>query len=552
MSDSSLSSAEMLLCNLPDHQVIRIDGRPAWMNHVSEQVVASHPDSLVLEGDVTLNAAQTELAALLGVESDAAFIQQALKAWLDEQRRLLIIVNPDAVEENALTYLLGLPSICNEQGSAVTIILLSKDVLVDALKNNPSLASKLDGYYQEEIESGTTAAAGGSSKWLVTAAAVVCVCAGAWYLYDQAKPPVVAPTVIAEESDSSEETADSQTEVAALETETSVIQTDEANDASQSESSRAETPVVVAASEQKTEAKQPLTVVSTDSVADKKASDSRQKKEDEINKRLLADLSQTVEKARSKLKGETPVNTISSAKPVSSDEVKEVSQVSSTNDKSKALSSVESSIASNQVSVDSVKTAEVSVKPPVMAVAEVKQGVLTQEPTKLDKQRKALDQAVKTGALSSHKEAPKKAAPATATSPKSTSKYVSVALNNEAEVRKVVDAWGQAWGNQDWDAYINSYLQNTKPYGVKMSLDEWRAFRKERLLKPEWIKLTLGEPKLTRLDSHWFRAEFYQRFEKPGYADETTKRLELTLTSQGWRIASEATDGTVVLKRPGG
>ena len=125
-------------------------------------------------------------------------------------------------------------------------------------------------------------------------------------------------------------------------------------------------------------------------------------------------------------------------------------------------------------------------------------------------------------------------------------------LNNEAEVRKVVDRWGKAWEAQDWESYIGSYVQHTNLYGVKMSIEEWRAFRKKRLLTPEWIKLELGKPKYTRLNTHWYRVEFYQRFEKPGYADETTKRLELTLTSYGWKIASEAADGTIVLKRPGG
>jgi hypothetical protein len=121
-------------------------------------------------------------------------------------------------------------------------------------------------------------------------------------------------------------------------------------------------------------------------------------------------------------------------------------------------------------------------------------------------------------------------------------------LNNAASVQQLITDWQDAWRKQDWPRYINAYIDE-RPHGVKMSLEEWRAFRKQRLLSPPWIKLEFGDVRLTRLNSHWFRAEFYQRFEKPNYADETTKRLELMLTASGWKIASENPIGTVVLKR---
>ena len=461
MTDSGLSSSDLLLSNLDDHQVIRIDGRKVWMEGLIEQVKQYHPEYLECNGVLDLQGLQLELSNYLSVESGASFIQQQLKSRLNDDRKLLLIINVESIDTSALTYLLGLPSICNEEGAAVTVLLVSNPELVSMLKSTPSLAAKLDGYYQEEQDASGTLAFVPSKVALVSIVLLSCAGFAGWHL----------------------------------------IQKDDNA-----------TSVTIDAQQEKTE------FVSVDSIQPKP---------------VVNDLAAINEPA-------TKTKTSSDKVGVTSNEV------ASTDDASRLVANKKKMVPTPIADTPNPKLlAELST---VVNNAKLKRGerpALSNENREAEsvKRKPALNIVSAeevSGSSSSLKVVPQQ-------------KVVgSVAhLNNEGEVRKVVQNWGKAWQAQDWNAYVGSYLQKTTLYGVTMSLEEWRAFRKKRLLTPKWIKLEMGNPKYTRLNSHWYRAEFYQRFEKPGYADETTKRLELTLTSTGWKIASEAADGTVVLKRGG-
>lgn len=480
MTSSGLSSTDMLISNLDDHQVIRIEGSQPWMRQLVEQVKQHQPDFIECRGVLDLQSIQLELSEYLGVEPGASFIQQAFKHRLEADRKLLVTINAASIDVQALTYLLGLPSICNEQGSAVTVLLLSNQDLVSTLKATPSLAAKLDGYYQEERETVTPAPFKLNNMALLMVGVVGIGCAG-WYLSsmssdhsgprDNKTPNIVqtSPVLIDDSSSGSSENVAPSSQTA----EPKSVQPIEEN-ANKSMTDYGSTDGQVTSLESIEPSPKASQIVELP-------------KKGITNPALLAELTETVTKAKQKKTGVMP----------------------GVNQKK----TIDLSIAkANEVQ----KKVENDTRRPIHVVSTMAGPALQAKET-----------------IST---------PTVGVSP--------ARLNNEAEVRKVVEAWGKAWESQDWDAYIGSYLENTTLYGVKMSLEEWRAFRKNRLLSPQWIKLELGKPNYTRLNSHWYRAEFYQRFEKPGYADETTKRLELTLTSNGWRIASEAADGTIVLSRP--
>ncbi|PIE23653.1 MAG: hypothetical protein CSA60_04355 [Neptuniibacter caesariensis] len=463
MADNGISSSELLLNNLHDHQVVRLEGSQNWLEDTVNQVKDFHPDWHEITGDLTLDRVQGQLGALLGVGADGAAIQKVLKQRLENEQKLLLIVNADRVDESALTYVLGLPSICNETGSSVTVLLLTTPALLSALKSSAVLAGKLDGYYQEEA----AAPSGIKAFGLLSIVAGVCVLAASgWYVMQNngATAPVVEQPV---------------------------------SSIRDSEGSR-ETKASVASATAKSVVSKPgatipeMTITSDTKENAEKASGA----ELSSDRQLLAELSATVEQAENR---NSP-------------------SVSNTLEEPRTVPDKQDS-ASAEISRSEMPRSEMSrsKKVPVFSVVSAKAG----------------DSTAQVVAEVTAKQA-----------------YPSAArLNNEAEVQKVFRVWSKAWAEQDWENYIGSYLQNTTLYGVKMSVNEWRAFRKDRLLSPAWIKLQFGEPKYTRLNSHWYRVEFYQRFEKPGYADETTKRLELTLTRGGWKIASEAAQGTVVLKR---
>lgn len=484
MSDASFTSADLLLTNLVDHQVIRIEGSGRWMKGVVDSILSSQDHCIVLDGELSLVMVQSRLADYLKVENGASFIQQELKSRLARGVRLHIIIDSSDVEESALVYLLGLPSICDEQGTAATIILVSTSELVKVLKSSVVLAAKLDGYYQEEKD--VTVSTKKSTKSVALGVAAICVVAGSWLYLQQDEVKSGEASKLA---NTSIVIPDSKL-VSEPQAQDSVEKTAElVNDKKPEPESKSDKLAVGA---------KPVELEIKERAAQTVASDDSPKvqqpeTEKVVNKELLADLTATVAKAKSKLDKETPSTEKPQKQPLIVASVEDKSELKGK--RSTTRESIPAEVNLNAASKGSSTDLESELKRPEPAPVFV--------------------------------------------------------ANNEAEVRKVIKQWEDAWAAQDWEGYINSYLQNTKPYGVKMPLDEWRAFRKKRLLTPAWIKLEIGEPKLTRLNTHWYRAEFYQRFEKPGYADETTKRLELTLTSSGWRIASEATDGTVVLKRPG-
>ncbi|WP_415890510.1 hypothetical protein ACMXYV_04140 [Neptuniibacter sp. SY11_33] len=481
MSDSSLSSSELLLSNLSDHQVIRIEGSVQWMEYLTDQVKQAQPDTFEVSGSLALDLLQNNLAEFLQVEAGASFIQQELKRWLLQGRRLHIIVNSDDVSTEALTYLLGLPSICDETGPAVTIILLSTPEIVSALKSSSLLASKLDGYYQEEVDSSSVSAGGNKPLIAIGALAVVCLSAGGWYWADSQKDsttPVLVAKSTEDLSSQSEEAGGAEKQ---LDTKPVILE------------EKAE--LVAELNANKVEPEPAVVKSPEPAVIDKK-----------LNPELVASLTATVEKAKQK----RDKTSESSIEQVQKARVQEPTKV------------VESVTAVDVVKVAAAEPKKVTLPESAVTAVQPKIGSSLPSSETQVQAEPVTEFVVKPG--------PKE--------------------NNEKAVREVFTTWHTAWEQQNWDDYINSYLQNTTLYGVKMSLEEWREFRKNRLLSPQWIKLEIKSPQYTRLNSHWYRVEFYQRFEKPGYADETTKRLELTLTSAGWKIASEAANGTVVLKRP--
>ena len=61
MGDSSLSSSELLLSNLSDHQVIRIEGSVQWMGSLTDQVKQVQPYTFEIKGSLALEVLQNNL-----------------------------------------------------------------------------------------------------------------------------------------------------------------------------------------------------------------------------------------------------------------------------------------------------------------------------------------------------------------------------------------------------------------------------------------------------------------------------------------------------------
>ena len=106
-------------------------------------------------------------------------------------------------------------------------------------------------------------------------------------------------------------------------------------------------------------------------------------------------------------------------------------------------------------------------------------------------------------------------------------------------ILQAVERWRGAWQSQDWSLYLASYVDQYLPQGSHRTHDSWASFRRGRLEKPAWIKVTLSELKLEILDPYQARVTFWQAYQAPGYADRSFKELRLVRTANSWRIDSE-------------
>ncbi len=108
------------------------------------------------------------------------------------------------------------------------------------------------------------------------------------------------------------------------------------------------------------------------------------------------------------------------------------------------------------------------------------------------------------------------------------------------EVADTLQAWAAAWSARDPDLYLSFYDESFRP---PRGLDRaaWEARRRERLRRPAWIRVTLSDLRVERLDSDRVRLRLRQRYEADRYADTSIKRFVLWRRPGGWRIVREAT-----------
>ena len=99
-------------------------------------------------------------------------------------------------------------------------------------------------------------------------------------------------------------------------------------------------------------------------------------------------------------------------------------------------------------------------------------------------------------------------------------------------------SWAAAWSEQRVDDYLAAY---SSQFEAPASLErgEWAAQRHRRILRPGWIRLTLGPLRRTLVDGDRVQISFEQRCETDGYGDRVVKTLELIRENGSWKIAAE-------------
>jgi hypothetical protein len=106
------------------------------------------------------------------------------------------------------------------------------------------------------------------------------------------------------------------------------------------------------------------------------------------------------------------------------------------------------------------------------------------------------------------------------------------------QVEAFVRAWASAWAGQRVNDYLGFYAPDFVPAGG-MSRGDWVIQRRQRLSRPKWIKVEVGDMTQESMAEDRVSVSFPQTYEADTYSDEVTKTLVLVWLEDSWRIASE-------------
>lgn len=111
-------------------------------------------------------------------------------------------------------------------------------------------------------------------------------------------------------------------------------------------------------------------------------------------------------------------------------------------------------------------------------------------------------------------------------------------------VESFLRRWAQAWSDQDVERYLRHYADNYDPVGNR-SLEEWRQQRRERLQRPDLIKVNLAEMEAVELADGRTQVTLIQSYTSDSYADKVRKVIDLQPVQDEWRIIRERSLGRV-------
>ena len=113
-----------------------------------------------------------------------------------------------------------------------------------------------------------------------------------------------------------------------------------------------------------------------------------------------------------------------------------------------------------------------------------------------------------------------------------------VARTDPSEIEAVARSWAAAWSSQSVADYLAFYSDAFVPANG-MDLTAWRAQRRQRLSRPEFIRVEIRDLE-TRIDGpERATIVFRQSYQSDTYSDDVEKTLELARLDGSWKILSE-------------
>jgi hypothetical protein len=114
-------------------------------------------------------------------------------------------------------------------------------------------------------------------------------------------------------------------------------------------------------------------------------------------------------------------------------------------------------------------------------------------------------------------------------------------------VEAVLERWSDSWSAQNINAYLKTYAENFVP-SKKIDRGRWEKQRRERVLAPSFIKVTLADSEIKPHDSNHVDVEFSQSYQSDSYSDDVRKLISLQKIDDKWLIIQEKTIDTSIKK----
>ncbi|MBT8419879.1 MAG: tetratricopeptide repeat protein [Gammaproteobacteria bacterium] len=116
----------------------------------------------------------------------------------------------------------------------------------------------------------------------------------------------------------------------------------------------------------------------------------------------------------------------------------------------------------------------------------------------------------------------------------------SVPPETKRNALTALSTWAEAWSNKDVEGYIASYAPTFVPSNG-MPFSSWKAQRRNRILAPKFIEVTISEPRIIMLDNDRVRIHFIQQYRSNTYQDMVHKAIDLVNIAGNWRLIREET-----------
>ncbi len=117
----------------------------------------------------------------------------------------------------------------------------------------------------------------------------------------------------------------------------------------------------------------------------------------------------------------------------------------------------------------------------------------------------------------------------------------AAATPDPATAEAAVAAWANAWSGQQVDGYLAAYSGAFRPPDGAARAD-WEARRRERLLAPRRIAVSIGPLDSRQPGPDRLEVSFDQAYESDTYSDQVRKTLTLVWEDGGWKIAAERSE----------